>query len=309
MSLSDQSAATPFAHGPKVAACAFAAVCSGWTGQATAEPVAIAAPAFPATAAAHDVLPWLAGHTSVRAGDIVVISPQAVVSLDRVAHGSDRTAPIVATVREELIDAALAERLHARSTRVDVELDCAAGVFRIRENTRFPLPDLKGDPVQRTPSADWTRLEDGTVMFSVAHAACGTGGPGSGAQLTSVTAPASAPMAVSPVPAAARNETPRAPPPASPSATASAAKASAPGASFRVQLGSYSSAANAHVAVAELTRGHPGPIKGRDVVVHKMSVKGRDYFFVAVEGFAQRADASGFCKSVHAAPDACLIRH
>ena len=270
-------------------------VCCSWSAAADAAPGA--PPGYPASAEQRDVLAWLSANTSVRPGDIVVVSPQAVVSLDGVARGADKTAPIDVIVREELIDAGLAERTHARSTRVQVQLDCAASMFRIRESTRFALPDLKGDAVNKPSSASWTRLEDGTAMVKVAHAACVNGD----VQMASASAPA---------PKAAPAVIKAAPPPA-PAALAPAV-APRPGStepSFWILLGSYSNKDNAHVAVTRLTRGFPGPIKGRDVVVHKTSVKGRDVFFVAVEGFPQRADASGFCKAVHAAPDDCLIHH
>ena len=315
MSLHNQSAAIA------VIALSVASVL-GSGSPARADGAASAAPGFPASTEDRDVLTWLAAHTSVRPADVVVISPQAVVSMEGVTRGADKAAPIDAVVREELIDAALAERTHARSTRVKVELDCAASLFRIRESARFTLPDLKGAAVMKASAGGWTHLEDGTVMLSVAHTACGNGAappvvsnvvpraPAKAPAATPVQAraatPAPAPVAkTSTTVATARPETPR------PIAAATPAKTS-PSPSveptYWILLGSYSSTGNAHVAVTKLTRGYPGPVKGRDVVVRKTSVNGRDYFFVAVQGFQQKADASGFCKAVQAAPADCLIR-
>ncbi len=313
MSLPIQSAA--------IAVIAFsAAAVLGSGSPACADTAASLPPGFPASSEDRDVLTWLAAHTSVRPADVVVISPQAVVSMEGVTRGADKAAPIDAVVREELIDAALAERTHARSTRVNVELDCAASLFRIRESTRFTLPDLKGAAVMKASAGGWTHLQDGTVMLSVAHTACGTGAAPPAPAMASVPNPAPTPAplqarAPAPAPApvvkpsttvaAASPEAPR------PVAAAAPAKTSPPPSSeptYWILLGSYSNTGNAHVAVAKLTRGYPGPVKGRDVVVRKTSVNGRDYFFVAVQGFRQRADASGFCKAVQAAPEDCLIR-
>ena len=314
MILPDQSAALPSdqpvrAHLAAIALVVMASLLCPSAPAAAADAVSSAPPGYPASGERGDVLAWLSAHTSVRPGDVVVISPQAVVSLD-VTRGADKTAPIDAIVREELIDAGLAERTHARSTRVQVQLDCAASMFRILENTRFALPDLKGDAVKKTSAAGWTGLQDGTVMESVAHAACGPVAAGPVVQTAAAPAPAPAPKTV---PAAATVIKAEAPHPASPPAPApspaAASRAGPTEPSYWILLGSYSNKDNAHVAVARLTRGFPGPIKGRDVIVHKALVNGRDYFFVAVEGFSQRADASGFCKAVHAAPDACLIHH
>ena len=341
MTLPDQSAALPSDQPvrTRLAAIALAIIAGLLCSPASAaDAVSSGPPGYPASGERGDVLTWLSAHTSVRPGDVVVISPQAVVSLDGVTRTADKTAPIDAIVREELIDVALAERTHARSTRVLVQLDCAASMFRIRENARFALPDLKGDAVKKTSTADWTRLEDGTVMVQVAHAACATGAPvpvvqaASGvtpppvskalaspatttkAEAPRMSAPTVASNAAAPAPkisaaaTLAKADAPRAgAPPAPTPAVASRPSPSEP--SYWILLGSYSNKDNAHVAVARLTRGNPGPVKGRDVVVHKASVNGREYFFVAVEGFAQRADASGFCKAVHAAPEACLIHH
>jgi len=302
MSLSDQSAVFPH-PGPtrkgmrtRLAAAALVAALGAGSPTLAAAPSS-ALPGYPASAEAREVLPWLAAHTSVRASDIVIISPQAVVSLDRVTRAADGAAPIEATVREELIDAALAERLHVRSTRVEVELDCGASIFRVRENTRFTLPDLKGDAVKRPATDDWARLEDGTAMFRVAHAACATKA-GTETASASASPQTPAPAKLSPTAPASNPE------PARPAGTSQAV---ASGPSFKVWLGSYSTEGNAHAAVAGLTSGFPEPTKGRDVVVRKTSVRGKDYFAVAVLGFAVRTDASAFCKAVHA--DDCLIRH
>ena len=306
MSLPDQSALRPRpCLGRKATVLAAALALALVAGPALAATGGAAPPGYPASAEARDVLPWLVAHTSVRPGAVIVISPQAVVSLDRVTRGADKTAPIAATVREELIDARLAERLHVRSTRLELDLDCAASLYRVRENTRFTLPDLKGDAVKKPAGDLWARLEDGTALFKVASVACAPGkaGPEEKTASPPVSSQAPAPARVSPGPPLPKAETPH-PSPAPTGASQAVARA---GPSFKVLLGSYSIEGNAHAAVADLTRGFPEPIKGRDVVVRKTSVKGKDYFAVAVLGFAARTDASAFCKAVHA--DDCLIRH
>ncbi len=329
MSLPDQSVPSPpvpSRSGPapgdmraRLAAIAVAAlvgIAAGRPALAAEDGVTDPAPGYPASAATRDVMPWLASHTSVRAADIIAISPQAVVSLDGVIRGSDKSAPIAATVREELIDPGMAERLHARSTRVQVELDCAASLFRIRENTRFTLPDLKGGAEMRPSTDAWSPLEEGTTLFRVAHTACGTRPAhvqaASAPPPEAIPAPAAPPAKASPPQALAKAEPPPQPtpppPPAQP-ARAAIAPAASSGPAFKVLLGSYSTEGNAHVAVAALNRSFPEPMKGRDVVVRKALVNGKDYFAVAVQGFVQHADASEFCKAIHATPDACLIRH
>jgi cell division protein FtsN len=113
--------------------------------------------------------------------------------------------------------------------------------------------------------------------------------------------------AATPPPAAAPAQAP-----APPAKVAAAAPAPSPAQTadkrFKVQLGSYSTADNAHRAGADLVRDHPKPMLGHDVVVSQASAKGKGYFLVVVQGFAERAEADAFCKAVASAPSGCLIR-
>ena len=100
------------------AAASFAAPASAAAG----DPVDVE-PGYPASTAARDVMPWLAAHTSTRPGDIVAITPEAVVILDGINRGADVAAPALAIVREEVIDPAIA----ARSGRVRARPGRSAG--------------------------------------------------------------------------------------------------------------------------------------------------------------------------------------
>ena len=244
------------------------------TGQAAGAVRADSAPGYPVSTEESDVRTWIAAHTSVRPGDILVIAPGVVVALERVARAADAAAPVRITVHEELVDARLAEQAHIRSARIEIEVGCATGLTRIAGQTKFTLPDLKGDALSGGAAADWTRSGDGTPMQRIAKAACGEGA-GTGSR---------------------------------PASSAEAPHPGAAGPSFEVLLGSYSTDANAHAAVASLVRNFPEPMQGREAIVHKAIAKGRDYFLVTVGGFGRRADAGSFCKAVHAAPADCLIR-
>jgi hypothetical protein len=296
---------------------------------------AVPAAGYPASAQERDVLPWLSAHTSAHPGDVVALTPQAVVALDAVTHEPDQANLVDAAVREELIDAPLADHLHARSARIEVQVNCATGFYRIQQSTRFVLPDLKGDAVS-TPmeGAGWTEPDPGTPMLKVARAACakamaaqsgaaGSAEPGAPAPAPPAAAPAQASAATSSAPSAP-TPPPEVPPPApvkdtatsappkpaaqhvSPAASASASTPAGP--MFEVHLGSYSTEANAHTAIAQLTRGFASPMQGHEAVVRKIPVGGRDLFLVTVQGFQEHADAASFCKAVHAAPADCLIR-
>lgn len=279
-----------------------------------------AAASYPASAKAADVGPWLAAHTSVRPVDIVAIDPQAVVSLDAVTAQAGTSAPALAVVREEIIDPGYAERRLARSARIEVELNCAGGAYRVRRLTRFPLPDLKGAGTEVAAPVEWAYPPEGAPMSRILHIGCARAaatpaGPAprpaaAPAPVTAsviATAPAASPAPVAQAPvrqAPVTQATP--PPPVSPAlVAATAAPVAMP---FRIQLGSYSTAENAHRASDELRRDFPRPVADHQVVVSQTSSGGRDYFLVLVQGFAARADAVAFCKAINAAPEQCLIR-
>jgi hypothetical protein len=247
----------------------------------------------------------------------------------------------VAVVREEITDQGYADRRQARSARLEVELDCTAGVYRIRRLSRFALPDLKGVEMEGSAPQTWDHAPDGSVMGRILHAACAravalqTRAAPAAPQHTAMLATSRTPIAVSArpmqtaslspavsvtavephAPPAAAVETPP-PPPTAPAPAAAPAPpaatpppATAPGVMpFKVQLGSYSTARNAHRAGVELRRGFPKAVVDREVVVDQASANGRDYYLLLVQGFAARADAAAFCKAVSAAPPACLIR-
>jgi cell division septation protein DedD len=230
----------------------------------------------------------------------VVIAPQAVVAMTGLARGADATAPATATIHEEMIDPVLAGKMRARSARVEVEVRCTAGLFRIRSSKRFALPDLLGAITDGVPS-DWARVEDGTPMQLVAKAMCAP----AAVAATGVVPPPAAPIAVPPTfaPAAVGTAAP------APAPTTSAAPpAPRTGPAFRVQLGSFQVEDNAHSAVKNLATRYPGAMSGRSSSIGKMTVAGKSYFVVTIKGFTGHADAAGFCRTIHAAPADCIIR-
>lgn len=124
--------------------------------------------------------------------------------------------------------------------------------------------------------------------------------------------PATPPVAVSSTPAAPRVVLPKptaertAAPvkvAAKPSKAFTEAFVRKPGA-FRVQLGSYSSAALANDAWARFQKRHP-ELRGTERVVTKAVVNGKTYYRVAASGFA-RESASAFCAQVRTSGGGCF---
>jgi hypothetical protein len=138
---------------------------------AVAQPAATAA-SYPASTESPAVLAWLKAATSVKPTDIVAIGPQAVMSLDGVTAGPQASSPITALVREEIIDPGYAQRREARSARLEVEIDCAGGAYRIRHVNRFLLPDLKGVGVEVAAPAEAGHAAEGSAMSRIIGAAC-----------------------------------------------------------------------------------------------------------------------------------------
>lgn len=124
-----------------------------------------------------------------------------------------------------------------------------------------------------------------------------------------------APVATSYTPAAPRIVLPRptrvaapvraaaTPVPAKPSAAFAAAFIRQPGA-YRVQLGSFNSAAVANDAWTRLVKRHP-ELRGAERIVTRAQVGGKTYYRVAAGGFA-RGSANSFCTMVKRGGGACL---
>ena len=107
-----------------------------------------------------------------------------------------------------------------------------------------------------------------------------------------------------PVPAAAPVRTAVAKPaPAKPSAAFAEAFVRQPGA-YRVQLGSYATAAGASDAWTRFVKRHP-ELNGAERVVTKAQVKGKTYYRVAAGGFA-KSSASSFCGLVRKSGGGCF---
>ena len=297
-----------------IAALAALGLAAGWL-SAPAAAAPAAPPDYPASAKAADVTPWLAAHTSLRQSDVVDITPEAVVALEAVKRGGETDAPVLAVVREEIIDSRLAARLFTRSARLEVQLDCAKGAYRIQARTRFTLPDLQGAQVKTASAApgDWKPAGDGSVMAKVVHVACASL-PATPVP-TAAVVPVQPPIPVPPPPPPTA-EAPR-PQPASARPRPAFVTVGGPvdrvpsdrsTTAFTVQLGSYSSPERAHQAGADLSRDFPRPMLGRAYSVRQASAKGRDYFLLMVRGFSGRSDAAAFCRAVQAEPSGCIIR-
>lgn len=93
------------------------------------------------------------------------------------------------------------------------------------------------------------------------------------------------------------------PQPAKPSPAFQAAFARQPGA-YRVQLGSYTSAAAADSAWTQFQKRHP-ELKGTERLVTRAEVNGKTYYRVAAGGFA-KASATSFCARVKQGGGGCL---
>lgn len=306
----------------------------------------VGTPGFPAGPDAGRVLPWLAANTSVKRADIVDIGPQAVVSLDSVTAFPGKTASALVVVREEITDQGYADRRRARSARIEVELDCTAAAYRVRRLSRYALPDLQGVEMEGSAPQVWAHAAEGAPMSRILHIACAraaalqtppaparperkaviaaapapisvSSAPPPTADLTHAIAiaavqplalPAAAVEAPAAQPASPQPTSPQAPPQPAPPAPPPTAQTAAAPMPFKVQLGSYSTPQNAHRAGALLRRDFPKPVLDHDIVVDQASSRGKDYYLLLVQGFAQPTDAAAFCKAIAAAPGECRIR-
>lgn len=114
-----------------------------------------------------------------------------------------------------------------------------------------------------------------------------------------VAAPPPAPAAAPPAPKAA---------PPAPKAAAPAAATPAAGGSAAVQIGAFSSQAQAEEGLAAAARIAPGAMVGRGRQVTPIDRNGQTLYRTAVTGFASRAEATAFCDQLKAGGKTCFVR-
>lgn len=262
--------------------CALAAVSAAIIplgGGAAAAPDPPGAADFPASSSQADILRWIASRTSIQPSAILVLEPKAVVAVERQA-ARDGGSKAEVVIREELIRADAAAQAGARSARFSLELDCMARQYRILGRTSFGLPDLRGEASANPQPTAWLALNESAPIFRAWQAAC--------------TPAFVFPFAVK---AAAK----------SPPATPSPITPSPPGA-YRAVLGSYSVRANALAASERLDQGFARALAGKRKSIRDISVNGRPFAVVTVEGFATAESAGDFCRDIKASALVCEVR-
>jgi len=276
---------------------------------------------FPASTSEADILHWVAARTSIPRASILMLEPNAVVSLASRSPPGAQGTPAHAEVREELIG----PDAKTRSALFSVDLDCAGHRFRIVQRRTFPLPDLQGEGQVNPQPAPWTEVAEGAPVAKAWAAVCTSGfvfpfaGQQTASAATVVQGPIpTAPSAIAPVAKAAAPPAPRAPvrklaaassPPApKPSPPPEAAASPVAGGPFEAVLGAYTVKDNAVAASAKLDKVLSAEMAGHRKSLVAATVKGQAYTVLTVSGFANPTDAADFCRAAKSIPLACLVK-
>lgn len=183
--------------------------------------------------------------------------------------------------------------------------DPAAGLQVYNSETpqaAAPAPTLAPAPEEPLP-----RIAPRQATAPVAEA---TLPPAPAAAATETAKPAPKPLPVKPAPKVEEvaSAAPPAKAPASSAAPAKPAKtASATGAAL-VQIGAFSSNAQADKGWNDAARVSPGKMLGKGKKVETVDKDGHTLYRTFVTGFASRDDASAFCDDLKAAGKSCIVR-
>ncbi|HEY2750890.1 SPOR domain-containing protein [Phenylobacterium sp.] len=263
----------------------------------TAAGGARAADHFPATTDPEPVKAWLQGALGVRIPDLVALTPDTATSL------ATPFAPVAGSLQRldlhaEALTPGAAQRAHALSWRLSLEIDCSGKLARAGDTIGYARRNLAGSSaVIRAADAGWRPLAAGALYDQAARRACPPAPP-----------PLNAALAASPVAAVAGAPAPAAP--GAPSATggtpAAAAEASMapPSPSWIAQLAAEPSEADAVEHLAALKP----LLKGRLAWVEPVDARSHVWFRLLTGGFAERAEADAFCAQIAGWRQGCFVR-
>lgn len=281
------------------------AVLAGMAGWLAAAGMAAAQepPAFPASLDREPLLLWLQRETDILPERVVAVTAQALTSVVSTFPAGAGQGPRV-VIRAEALNADTFSRTGALSWHVSLSADCQGRRVRLGETTGYPQRNLLGERrLLRSAETEWRSPERGTALDHAWRAACEAGFKGpfdaNGVKVAQENGAADAPKA----------ETSPTPPKASDAARPAASAKAAPSGPRRTgglvaQVGASPSDADARGVLASLG----ASTGGRETWVEKAAVGGKTWYRAVVGGFADAADASGFCAGLKASGRACFVR-
>lgn len=148
---------------------------------AFAAPVQVGASAAATTAfrtAMHspDAAPWTDRHTTPPQTDIVASGRGAVYAVGKPTHAPVSRSEHL-SIRQEIVSQSEARRARARSSLIDLQIDCAAAKVRVNRVSFFPSSGLRGPPERVSLAGNWTDLPEGTYVSDVARRVCAAPAP------------------------------------------------------------------------------------------------------------------------------------
>lgn len=185
---------------------------SNWSAAAVALALPVSAsaapPAFPPYPTARTeaaIREWVAAQTDIQPGQILIIQGGAVYATQSSADDRDEGGISARTIREEVIDPALAARLGGRSSRALVDFDCIRKTYGVVRGGVFPGNNLSGGGETPMSGAAWMKASP-VYLFELAHGVCGA------SRSPVAEAPAPGPAAATPPAPSAEPASPIAPP-------------------------------------------------------------------------------------------------
>jgi len=243
-------------------------------------------PPYPAVRSLPAVSDWLRRYSDIPRSRLVGLGPDSLFAVEPAPQPGPPPALRV-VIRQEAVTPEFAKRLGGRSASMVADIDCPGRRVFQREVDLYVGSNRQGASRRLGAAKDWQAIPPGTYMEQVMQAVCD---PQWRAPYAAEAAPSVRAAAIPP------------PPPSAPAASPRAVPA-AGAVSARAELGRFDSADAALAAWGAAASAAPGARLRIELAV----VQGRTHYRALVEGFAGRAPAEAFCRSVQAGGRGCAV--
>ena len=283
---------------------------------------ACAAPAFgetpavsyPPSRALGDIAAWLQHDTPISPGQVVDVSPSAVTAVTS-ATPMGETRGFLATISSEATDPDVPARQGIVAWSISVEVDCERRAVRLGTMTGYPGRDLRTEPrLVRPADTNWVTPTAAAPLGAVTRALCDRDFKrpfGGRVQMASKAPEPARPPSPHETPALGLRPTlppePIAPARPRPSAVGGSG-AGPPSSALAVQIGASPSLPDIQGLLARFKKKFAANLDGLTSNIATVQVDGKTVNRALISGFPSPAEASGFCKTLEAAGQACFVR-
>lgn len=253
---------------------------------------------YPAAHTTEAIRTWLKGSTSLAPSQVISIGADMVVGFAQTGSLDPVTGYIKgAELRGEALTPQFTKVIQGRSSLATLDVNCTTSSALIHQTKIYSKGNLSGEVTVLAGSGNWITPPKTAYLSEAIDAICRADfkrplrdGPETVVAVAAAT-PAKAPVVI------AAPSTPTAPPAATSTVRGS-----------EVQIVAASSAQAAETIRQQVAQRLPQIAANRPYRIETAVVGGRTYYRGLFGGFADRASATAFCRTLSASKIGCLVR-